>query len=237
MKNGKYTTFHAPYFITAEREYNQTQRYSSQPQFHETNGEHSCSLALLRRRKIIDDLHLDVDYDKLDKMLMFHDFCEAGLESDYEMPDVELKNNAKIKEAIEKITINRISKLLDDPEIKLLWEEYHAGKTKEAIICKALDKITSLSHKISCGADPIIENVIKSITNPNSWVMKCGELIPFLAEFQQEAKKQFLEYGYKDKDGNAIEWDENWEIGNQHGNVKYIGTTEQRHLFDGGLGI
>jgi 5'-deoxynucleotidase YfbR-like HD superfamily hydrolase len=218
--------FNAEYFIRANREFNKTIRFNHQPQYRETNGEHLCSLALLRRRLVCDELKLDIDYDKLDRMLIFHDYGEAGWEYDFEAVGYTAKET---KDVLEKYNIQRITVLQKDPEILELWTEYNENKTKEARVAKALDKIDATIHKAAHGIDAIKNNAIFSVTAPNKYILNCAELIPFWADVQNEVKKQFIDYGY--------EWNTDWEINNQKGERNFIGKIEDREKFTDGLGI
>lgn len=93
----------------------------------------------------------------------------------------------------EKRAIQEIASTLSSPikeSVIALWNEYEMGKTKEARIVKALDKIETLLH--------VIDGHLEAINDPgftahyaDTAVSQCPELIPLLLVVKRELQKRY----------------------------------------------
>ena len=120
----------------------------------ENDAEHSWYLALLLL-SLEEELEIEFDQLKTYKMIMVHDLVEVYTKDDwaYDKEKKKLKQEREVKAAKKLFSL-----LPPDLSKKFLslWQEYDAGKTIEAKIAKALDKICytlqySISKKIEWG--------------------------------------------------------------------------------------
>ena len=108
----------------------------------ESVADHSFSTATLGY-SIAKELELDLDYEKLLKMMLFHEIGEiyAGDLVSVKNREVSEKEKDKIeKEAVEKVFGN----LKIEAEMKKLWEEFIAGKSAEAKFAKSIDQLEAV---------------------------------------------------------------------------------------------
>lgn len=112
----------------------------------ESTAEHSWRLSLLVM--LLLDRFEDYDPIRLISLSLIHDLGEIDTG---DIPAV-VKINESLKLSQERMTINRIASVLPNSKkshIIFLWNEYNKGKTKEARIIKALDKMeTIMQHNI-----------------------------------------------------------------------------------------
>ncbi len=105
----------------------------------ESDAEHTFSCCLLAL-KIIEDRKLELNTEKVLKILLFHELGEI------DVGDITPVDNISKEEKYnkEKIAIERISKVFEMPEIIELWLEFEENKTKEAKFCKMIDKLDAV---------------------------------------------------------------------------------------------
>ena len=105
----------------------------------ESDAEHTFSCCLLAL-KIIEDRKLDLNTEKVLKMMLFHELGEIDV-GDITPVD-KITKEEKFRR--EKIAIERIAKVFEMPEILSLWLEFEENKTAEAQFCKMLDKLDAV---------------------------------------------------------------------------------------------
>jgi len=105
----------------------------------ESDGEHIFSSTMLAL-KIVSDRKLNINVEKLLKMLLFHEMGEIDA-GDITPIDNVLKED-KFKK--EQAGVCRVSKVFDMPEIMQLWSEFEEAKTKEARLAKVVDRLDGL---------------------------------------------------------------------------------------------
>ncbi|MFA6963116.1 MAG: DUF1653 domain-containing protein [Patescibacteria group bacterium] len=114
----------------------------------ENDAEHSWHLALMVMA-LKDKLGLDFDLEKALQIALVHDLPEIYTGDTWPSDEKEKKE----KSEKEKLSANKIFALLPEEECEKftqLWQEYEDGKTIEAKIVKALDKICySMQFSIS----------------------------------------------------------------------------------------
>ena len=105
----------------------------------ESDAEHTFSCCMLAL-KIIADRKLDLNTEKVLKMMLFHELGEI------DVGDITPVDNISKEEKFirEKKAIERISKVFEMPEIVELWLEFEENKTKEAQFCKMIDKLDAV---------------------------------------------------------------------------------------------
>jgi putative hydrolase of HD superfamily len=203
MKKKKVTL--TKYFLSAKR-FEDVKRYATQdPVLHQSDSEHAFFMILMAR-KLFKELNLDLDYAKVIDLILFHDFSEIGLKEDYEATRAQSDPAyRREKELFEKRNIKKVTKDLDDPDIKSAYDEYNADETREAKFVKALDKIESAIHKTARHREDITDDLGFTASYPNEYVADFAELVPFWAEFQAHMKKQFAAKDCEWKDEYNIE--------------------------------
>lgn len=102
----------------------------------ESDAEHVFSAVMLAL-KIVSDRKLDVNQEKLIKMLLFHDFGEIDA-GDY-TPIDNITSGEKFKK--ESAGVKRVSDVFKMEEITKLWHEFEENKTAEARLAKVVDKL------------------------------------------------------------------------------------------------
>jgi putative hydrolase of HD superfamily len=112
---------------------------------YENSAEHSwhvCLTALLFK----DYANESLDIERIIKMLLLHDLGEidTGDTIVYAAETPEVK-------AAEVAAVQRILSLFPEPlsqELWLIWEEFEAGITPEAVYAKAIDRVPPLLHNL-----------------------------------------------------------------------------------------
>ncbi|WP_090635350.1 HD domain-containing protein [Neobacillus massiliamazoniensis] len=107
----------------------------------ESVAEHSWRLSLFAM--VLEDYFKDIDFNKVLRMSLVHDLGEAydGDISAKVVVDVQEKLK-KEEQGIMKLT-EALPKVLQQ-ELIMLWQEYNSGKTNEAKLVKAIDKIETI---------------------------------------------------------------------------------------------
>lgn len=82
-----------------------------------------------------------VDKDKLVKMAVVHDLAEAVVGDITPHCNIPKDEKAKMERDAMESFIELLGGSKEMLEIKQLWEEYEAGTTKEALLCKDIDKV------------------------------------------------------------------------------------------------
>lgn len=105
----------------------------------ESDAEHIFSCQMLAA-KIIRDKKLQIDQDKVLKMLLYHEIGEI------EVGDITVADNIPLAQKYhdEQIAVKNFAVKYDMPEIYDLWEEFEENKTPEARFCKMIDKLDSV---------------------------------------------------------------------------------------------
>lgn len=105
----------------------------------ESDAEHTFSCCMLAL-KIINDRGLNLNTEKVLKMLLFHELGEI------DVGDITPVDNVTREEKYnkEKIAIERIANVFEMPEITQLWLEFEENETKEAKFCKMIDKLDAV---------------------------------------------------------------------------------------------
>lgn len=106
---------------------------------HESVAEHSWRLALMAQ--LLKNEFQDVDMDKVIRMCLIHDLGEAVT------GDIPAFEKTQADEAVEADAVSKLAQILPEPErteFVQLFAEMDARQTKEAKLCKALDKLEAL---------------------------------------------------------------------------------------------
>jgi len=161
---------------------------------HESVADHSFLMTVLAT-KLIDELKLDLDFKKVIKMIVHHDFGEIGLTKDFvatrASADAEYAN---MKRIYEDTTTKNIAKRYGE-EILELCNEYDAAQTREAKFVKAIDKLEATIHLMNRGAKHL-DNAEFAATYALKTVRDFPELVPFLRELQSYMKPRFIAAGH-----------------------------------------
>jgi putative hydrolase of HD superfamily len=115
---------------------------------YENSAEHSwhvCLSALMLK----DYAKLDIDINRVIKMLLIHDLGEidAGDTIIYASETVE----NKLKEEAGIVRLLSILPSASQQEYLALWREFEQGKTSDAVFAKAVDRIPPLLHNLNGG--------------------------------------------------------------------------------------
>ena len=114
----------------------------------ENAAEHSWHLAVMALLLSEYAVENNIDLFRVIKMLLIHDIIEIDAGDTYCYDDVEVAKQA----AREKKASERIFSILpsdQSKEFRGLWEEFEAGKTKEAQFANALDCFQPILHNYS----------------------------------------------------------------------------------------
>lgn len=105
----------------------------------ESDAEHTFSMAILAL-EIMHKEKLDLDQEKVLKMILYHELCEI----DYgdHTPMEKISKEEKFFHEYE--CIKRLSEQYDMPEIVALWTEFEEGETPEAQFVKKVDKFDAI---------------------------------------------------------------------------------------------
>jgi len=127
----------------------------------ESDAEHIFSCCLLAM-KVIEDKKLDIDRDKVLRILLYHEIGEI------EVGDITIADGVSVEEKYqrEQKAVKAFAEKYNMPEIYALWEEFEENKTEEAKFCKMIDKLdTILQSKEYCldvGNDAIYEEFLET---------------------------------------------------------------------------
>ena len=105
----------------------------------ESDAEHCFSCCMLAL-KIIEDRKLELDTEKVLKMLLFHELGEIDVGDITPVDNVSKQD----KYNMERVAVSRIANVFDMPEIYDLWCEFEENKTNEAKFCKMIDKLDTV---------------------------------------------------------------------------------------------
>lgn len=107
----------------------------------ESDAEHCFSCCILAL-DIIKKEQLDLNVEKVLKILLYHEFGEI------DAGDVTPVDNVSRcdKYDKEKLGIERISNECNMPELIDLWLEFENQKSKESVFCKKIDKLDTLKQ-------------------------------------------------------------------------------------------
>ena len=105
----------------------------------ESDAEHCFSCCMLAL-KIMSEKKLNLNQEKVLKMLMFHELGEI------DVGDIPANSGfpAQKKYEKEKRGVKRISKKFNMPEMLELWEEFESFETPESRFCKMIDKLDTI---------------------------------------------------------------------------------------------
>lgn len=116
---------------------------------HESVSAHSHAATLLAL-DLITKYELNVNLDKVIKMLLVHDLPEAGME--YDFPADKLNANEHLKKEklnLETKKIEYLSENFNKPYLKNLINEFNEKQTIEALFANFVDKLEASIHIIS----------------------------------------------------------------------------------------
>ncbi len=171
----------------------------------ESVADHSWKLAILTIT-VINEYNLsDVDLNRAVLIANIHDLAES-LTGDI---STRLINKGMVsktfKEEQEKISMDKMLNSVNNGTKKFIlsiWEEYEAGKTKEAQLVKCLDKLDALIHFIS-HSDLSKDNITGDPNHFGSYGNKYFEACPEIKDLINNVKSKM-----KDK---YQEWNIEWE--------------------------
>ena len=105
----------------------------------ESDAEHIFSCCMLAL-KIINDKKLDLDQEKVIKILLYHELGEI------EVGDITIADHVSPEEKYqnEKKAVHAFASKYNMPEIATLWEEFEEKQTPEAKFCKMIDKLDAV---------------------------------------------------------------------------------------------
>lgn len=119
----------------------------------ENSGEHSWHLALYAL-VLSDQAGPEVDIGRVIRMLILHDLVEIDT-GDVPIHSAAGMAHASVAQmAAEAAAAERIFGLLPAPmnsEFRILWEEFEAALTPDALFAKALDRVQPVMQNIACG--------------------------------------------------------------------------------------
>ena len=107
----------------------------------ESDAEHSFSCCLLAL-KIIHDRKLKLNTEKVLKMLLYHELGEIDVGDITPVDNISKEEKHKM----EKVAVERISKVFEMPEMFELWQEFEENITPEAKFCKMIDKLDAVKQ-------------------------------------------------------------------------------------------
>jgi putative hydrolase of HD superfamily len=148
----------------------------------DSGADHSWRVALMTFL-LADNLNLDLDITKSIKLAIIHDLPEAEC-GDVDIIDIVNGNiTREEKHRRESLAIKKISGTLPDKlkkEIISLWEEYEAGKSREAKFVRAIDKLETITH--------IVEEGYESYDSPEIIVNYADEAVRNFPELKEALK-------------------------------------------------
>ena len=105
----------------------------------ESDAEHTFSMTLLAL-EIISKKKLNLNQEKVLKMIAYHELCEIDYGDHTPMEKIEKqeKYNNELK------CIQRLAEQHQIPEILELWKEFEQGKSPEAAFVKKIDKLDAI---------------------------------------------------------------------------------------------
>ncbi|MFA7253061.1 MAG: HD domain-containing protein [Patescibacteria group bacterium] len=180
-----------------------TKRWGNTPQMvnKESSADHSWHLAMLVFLAI-DELNLKVNKIKSLEMALIHDLVEAlAGDTDNSLIAFGLKTKEE-KRAAEIKAIDHFKSILPQKsgmKIYDFWQEYEEGKTEEAKLVKALDKIETINHMSAIG-DSCFDHPELIAPYPDKAVNNCPDSKPLLKELKKRLKPKFESHGWEWKD-------------------------------------
>ena len=105
----------------------------------ETDAEHTFSCLMLAL-KIINDEKLELNHEKVMKMILYHEIGEIDV-GDIPVIDTARRIN---KHELEQNAVLRFAQNHKTPEIIDLWNEFEECETREAKFCKMIDKLDTV---------------------------------------------------------------------------------------------
>ena len=163
--------------------------------YHESVADHSFLIIVLAV-KFIDELKLDLDFKKVIKLAVHHDFDEIGLRADFDAAVVQRNSAYRAKK--ETYRHDRISQLANKhgSEIMDLHTEYIGQKTREAKFVKALDKIETTIHQFNKGAENLVD-LDFTMQYADQAVENFPELLPFYRELKKFMRQELINAGHE----------------------------------------
>ena len=169
-------------------------------------------------RYLVREFKLNVDIEKVLDMIEHHDFDELGMEKDFE-PDKMLaernKNQLEFDFGLDcsnqtvkaEIGRRKIIQLQNRHGGRIMgnWTEYNGRTSLESRLVKAVDKIESTIHKVSCGVRNMDAKDFTA-TSPNEYVADIPEIAPFWRAVQSHVKAEYIKAG--------TEWKEVYDYDN-----------------------
>lgn len=152
----------------------------------ESVADHTWRLTLMLML-VMPNLKLKIDQLKALKMAIIHDIVEIDAKDLPILEHIDNKEMSIKKEALENKAIKAIKKQLGESstDISTLWQEFEQGKTNEAKVVHALDK---LEGQLQFLKDPVRKFTLaeqKSITFLLDQTSELCQIDPFLVELDQ----------------------------------------------------
>lgn len=167
----------------------------------ESVADHSWGVALLT---LLHSEEVGIEMEKALKMAVIHDIAESET-GDFVTRDIDEKQEVEKeeKEELEKKAVEKLSGLLNSPELQELWKEYEKRETDEAKFIKDMDLIdmclTALKYEKESRYDPEEENEnfqqyenldeFFATTEPRIATLKGRQLFKEIRERYEEAKQ------------------------------------------------
>ena len=107
----------------------------------ESDAEHTFSMAILAL-EIMSKEKLDLDQEKVLKMIMYHELGEIDFGDHTPMENIPMEE----KFLQEQKCVARLAKEYNMPEILSLWEEFEKCETPEARFVKKIDKLDNIKQ-------------------------------------------------------------------------------------------
>jgi putative hydrolase of HD superfamily len=165
------------------------------PVFLESVADHSF-LMIVMATKFIEELKLDLDYKRVVKLAMHHDYCEIGLAADYDT--VKASKDKKYKAEKSSFESRNIKELGDrlGGDIADLYKEYEAQQTPESRFVKALDKLEACVYEMTRGVEHFKDPEFIALY-PKEAVNNFPPLLPFYKELLAYMKPKYLAANFK----------------------------------------
>ncbi len=185
-----------------------TERYSSCPEVvRDSPADHSWGVGLLLCNLHRKGIVKDIDFEYAMNLALTHDLCECGKEQDFDSYLVATGVQSETeKKKSETEVVQTLSQRFEMPEVLGMWKDYEKGRTKEARVVKALDKIEAIIHIINVGGSHRkgVEDYDHIAKYADKSVMRCPELKPFLRIVKDRLKALYKEQG--------VEWKPDYDL-------------------------
>ncbi len=177
-------------FIKEIQELKKVKRFEGSGIIGDSTADH-CFGMIAICHELMKAYKLDLNYEKVLKLICAHDMGEIGLTSDYNACVVVGDKSLKAeKDLYEQQIIDYLALRFNKGELADLVEEYNFKMSKEARFVKVVDKIEAIFYIMQQGVE-LKKNPDFTIMSLEEYIKGFPEILPFVLEIRDVLKKEY----------------------------------------------